>query len=69
MLYDSAMCVGLLNATNHHTQNSASTTWVIHSPTDQLVTSSIFCIGQVTNNIVEYSAIIELLLKVISLGI
>ena len=54
---------------SHHTLNLASATWVIYEPSGQLLSSGSTCLGPSTNNIVEYSAIIELLLDAISHGI
>jgi hypothetical protein len=53
----------------HHTQNLASTTWVIYSPKGQLVVSGGACLGPTTNNVVEYSVVIKLLRDVIAHGI
>jgi ribonuclease HI len=47
----------------------SSSTWVIFSPTDQLVSSGGICLGPATNNVVEYSVVIELMSKSISLNI
>ena len=52
-----------------HTLNLASTAWVIYEPSGQLLSSGSTCLGPSTNNIVEYSAIVELLLDAISYGI
>ena len=43
--------------------------WVIYSPTDELVSVHGVILGQTTNNIAEYSAVIELLYDAISFGI
>lgn len=42
---------------------------LIFSPTDQMVSSGGICLDPATNNIVEYSAAIELLSEAIALGI
>ena len=52
-----------------HTLNLTSTAWVIYEPFGQLLSSCSTCLGPSTNNIVEYSAIIKLLLNVVSYGI
>jgi ribonuclease HI len=44
-------------------------TWVIYSPEGQLVSSGGICLGPSTNNVVEYSIIIEILRDTISHGV
>ena len=61
--------IGFANGACHSTQNISSTAWVIYSPTDELVSIHGVSLGQTMNNIVEYSAIIELLSEAISFGI
>ena len=51
------------------TRNISSTAWVIYSPTDELISMHGVSLGQTTNNIAEYSAVIELLSESISFGI
>jgi len=60
--------IGFADGASHHTQNIASATWVIYSPTGQLVVSGGACLGPATNNVAKYSAVIELLCDVISHG-
>ena len=60
---------GFVDGTSHSTQNLVSTAWAIYTPTNELVSLRGVCLGRATNNIVEYSVIIELLIDVISLGI
>ena len=50
----------------HHTLNLASASWVLYSPTKDLVSSREVCIGPATNNITEYEAVIGLLTKATS---
>jgi ribonuclease HI len=50
-------------------QNLASLVWEIYAPTDELINLHGVCLGRATNNIVKYSAVIELLTDFISLGI
>ena len=45
----------------HHTCNLASATWVIYTPLEQLVSSGGALLGPTTNNVAEYSAVIDLL--------
>ena len=61
--------IGFANGACCSTQNISSATWVIYSPTDELVSIHGICLGQTMNNISEYSAIIELLSDAISFGI
>jgi ribonuclease HI len=51
------------------TQNLASSSWVIYAPTNELITLRGVCLSHVTNNIAEYSVVIEFLIDAISLGI
>ena len=69
MTSESVIYTGFVDGASHHTLNLASTTWVIYEPSGQLLSSGSTCLGPSTNNIVEYSAIIELLLDAISHGI
>jgi ribonuclease HI len=61
--------VGFVDGASHSTQNLASVAWEIYMPTDELISLRGICLGRATNNIVEYSAVIELLTEAISLGI
>jgi ribonuclease HI len=49
--------------------NLASTAWAIYAPTNELTSLQGVCLGRATNNIAEYSVVIELLIDAISLGI
>jgi ribonuclease HI len=51
------------------TQKLASTAWEIYAPMDELIILHGVCLGRATNNIMKYSAVIELLNDVVSLGI
>ena len=48
---------------NRYTLNLASATWVLYSPTCDLVNSGETCLGLSTNNLVEYHAVIRLLME------
>ena len=61
--------VGFADGACHSTWNISSTAWVIYSPSDELVSMHGVSLGQTTNNIAEYSAVIELLSESISFGI
>jgi ribonuclease HI len=50
-------------------QRLASIAWVIFTPHGQLLSSGGICLGDTTNNVTEYSAVIELLRDALSLGI
>ena len=53
----------------HSTRNISSATWVIYSPSNELVSMHGVSLGKTMNNIAEYSAMIELLSESISFGI
>jgi ribonuclease HI len=69
MSSDSEVFVGYADGASRHTRRLASTTWVIFTPQGQLLSSEGICLGDTTNNVVEYSAVIELLCDALSLGI
>ena len=50
----------------HHTLNLALAAWVLYSPAYNLVRPGVFFIGPTTSNIVEYKAIIGLLIEATS---
>ena len=60
---------GYVDDASHSTQNLCSTAWTIFSPNGELVSFQGICIGRSTNNIVDYSALIEILSDAISFGI
>jgi hypothetical protein len=60
---------GFADGTSRSTQNLASAAWAIYAPTNELISLHGVCLGRATNNIAEYSAVIELLTDAISLGI
>jgi ribonuclease HI len=51
------------------TRNLDSAAWAIYAPTNELISLRGICLGRATNNIAEYSALVELLVDVISLRI
>jgi ribonuclease HI len=59
---------GFTDGASRHTQNIASTAWVIYQ-FDQVVSSGGICLGPTTNNMEEYHAVIGLLTQASSLGI
>ena len=66
---ESSIYIGFVDGASHHTQHSASAAWVIYTPTGQVFYSGGVCLWPSSNNVVEYSAIIELLWDVISHGV
>ena len=61
--------VGFADGASLNTCNLDSTTWVIYSPSGQLVSSGGACLGLATNNVAKYRVVIELLWYVVSRGI
>ena len=61
--------VGYADGASRSTQNLSSAAWAIFAPNDELVSFRGICIGRSTNNITEYSALIELLSDAILFGI
>ena len=61
--------IGFADGVCRSTQNISSAAWVIYSPSDELVSMHGVSLGQTTNNIAEYSAMIDLLSESISFGI
>jgi ribonuclease HI len=61
--------IGFADGAIHSTRNLASAAWAIYAPTNELISLRGVCLGRATNNIAEYSAIIELLVDAISLRI
>ena len=61
--------IGFADGASRSTRNLASAAWEIYAPTTELISLRGVCLGRATNNIVEYSAIIELLVDAISLRI
>ena len=66
---DSLVYIGFTDRASCYTQNSASATWVIYTPMGQVLSLGGACILPSLNNIVEYSAMIDLLCDAISTGI
>ena len=61
--------IGYADSASRHTQRLASAAWVIFTPQGQLVSSGGIYLGDTTNNVAKYSAVIELLCDALSLGI
>jgi ribonuclease HI len=69
MLESSLPYIGFADGASRSTQILASTAWAIYAPTNELISLRGVCLVHATNNISEYSAIIELLIDAIFLGI
>jgi ribonuclease HI len=61
--------IGFADGASRSTRNLASAAWAIYAPTNELISLRGVCLGWATNNIAEYSIVIELLVDAISLGI
>jgi ribonuclease HI len=61
--------IGFPDGASRSTRNLASAAWAIYAPTNELISLRGICLGRATNNIAEYSTVIELLVDAISLGI
>ena len=57
---------GFVDGACRHTLNLASAAWVLYSPTHDLVSLGVVCIGPATKNISKYEAIIGLLTEATS---
>ena len=60
---------GFADGASRSTRNLSSAAWVIYDPADELVNLQGVCLGRATNNIAEYSVVLELLTEVVNLGI
>ena len=69
MSMESSAYIGFADGASHHTQHSASTAWVIYTPTSQVLSSGGVCLRPSSNNVAEYSVVIELLWDAISHGV
>ena len=61
--------VGFVDGAFRSTQNLSSAAWELFAPDGKLINLQGNFLGQTTNNIVKYSAVIELLQDAIDLGI
>ena len=69
MSMESSIYIGFVDGASHHTQNSAFATWVIYTPTGQVLSSGGVCLWPSSNNVAECSVVIELLWDAISHGV
>ena len=61
--------VGFADGASRSTRSLCLAAWVIYDPAGELVNLQGVCLGRTTNNIVEYSAVLELLTEAVNLGI
>ena len=61
--------VSFTDGTSRNTRNLPSAAWVIYNPTSELVNLQGVCLGPATNNVAEYSALLELVNKAVNLSI
>ena len=66
---ESSTYIGFVDGASCHTQHSASTTWVIYTPTGQVLSLGGIYLRPSSNNVAEYSVVIELLQDAISHGV
>ena len=66
---ESSTIIGFTDGASHHTQHLASISWVIYTPMGQVLSSGGICLRPSSNNVAEYSAVIELLRDAISHGV
>ena len=69
MSSESEVFIGYADGASRRTRRLASAAWVIFTPQGQLLSSGGICLGDTTNNVAEYSVVIELLRDALSLGI
>ena len=61
--------VGFVDGASHCTRSFSLAAWVIYNPAGELINLQGIFLGQTTNNVAEYSVVVELLTKVVNLGI
>ena len=61
--------VGFVDDASRITRNLSLAAWVIYNPAGELVNLQGVCLGPATNNVAEYSVVLELLNEVVNLGI
>ena len=69
MSMESSTYVGFADGASRHTQHLASTAWVIYTPMGHVLSLGGVCLRPSSNNVVEYSVVIELLRDAILHGI
>ena len=66
MSTESSVYVGFADGASVHIENSTLAAWVIYAPMGQVLSSRGICLRPSSNNVVEYSVVIELLHDAIS---
>ena len=61
MSMESSTYIGFMDGAIHHTQHSSSAAWVIYTPMGQILSSGGVCLRPASNNVAEYTVVIELL--------
>ena len=69
MSMESSTYIGFTDGAIRHTQHLAATAWVIYTPMGQVLSSGGICLWPSSNNVAEYSVVIELLRDAISHGV
>jgi ribonuclease HI len=69
MSSESKVFIGYVNGTSRHTWRLSSAAWVIFTPQGHLLSSRGICLGDTTNNVAEYSIVIEFLRDALSFSI
>ena len=69
MSMESSTYIGFTDGASRHTQHSAFVAWVICTPMGQVLSSGGVCLWPSSNNVAEYSVVIELLRDVILHGV
>ena len=69
MSMDSYVYIGFTDGASRYTQNSALVVWVIYTPIGQVLSLGGVCLWPLSNNVAEYTTIIELLCDSISHGL
>ena len=69
MSMESFVYIGFTNGVRRHTQNLASTAWVIHTSTGQALSLGGVCLRPSSNSVVEYRVVVALLRDAISHGV
>ena len=66
---ESSTFIGFVDGVSRYTQHSASVAWVIYTPMGQVLSLGGVCLRPSSNNVAEYSAVIELLRDAILHGV
>ena len=69
MSRDYSIYIRFTDAASRHTQHLAFAAWVIYTPMVQVLSSRGVCLRPSSNNVVEYSTVIELLRDAILHGV